>query len=106
MIPKEIHDLRLEKLRLILLMDSRFNHNNKIIGKRTMEFGEKHNLLVGEQYGSRKSKSAIDHALNKRLVLDIIRQTKTSYVKPRHLQYIVQMMQNHAMTGYYLWWHI
>jgi len=77
MIPKKMHNLRPEKLRLILLMDSRFNHNNKIIGKQMMEFGEKHNLLAEEQYGSRKSKSAIDHALNKRLVLDIIRQTKT-----------------------------
>jgi hypothetical protein len=34
MIPKKVADLRPEKLRLILLMDARFNHNNKLIGKK------------------------------------------------------------------------
>ena len=76
MIPKKLSDLRPEKLRLVLLMDCRFNHNNKLIGKRMMEFGEKHNLLAKEQYGSRKRKSAIQHALNKQLVLDTIRHKK------------------------------
>ena len=41
-----------------------------------MEFGERNNLLAKEQYGSRKGKSAIQHALNKRLVLDNIRLNK------------------------------
>ena len=76
MIPKKVHDLRPEELRLILLMDCRFNHNNKLVGKKMMEFGERHGILAKEQYGSRKNKSAIEHALNKRLVLDIIRQKK------------------------------
>ena len=75
MIPKKVKgEHRPEKLRLILLMDARFNHNNKLIGKKMMEFGEKHGLLAEEQYGSRKAKSAIEHALNKRLVIDIARQ--------------------------------
>ena len=78
MIPKKLHELLPSKLRLILLMDCRFNHNNKYIGKKVMEFGEKHNLLAKEQYGSRKEISAVQHdALNKRLVLDNIRLTKT-----------------------------
>ena len=34
MIPKKVADLRPEKLRLILLMDARFNHNNKLIEKK------------------------------------------------------------------------
>ena len=76
MIPKKVHDLRPEKLRLILLMDCRFNHNNKLIGKKMMEYGGKKGILAKEQYGSRKHKSAIEHALNKRLVLDIIKQRK------------------------------
>jgi hypothetical protein len=59
MIPKKVADLRPEKLRLILLLDARFNHNNKLIGKKLMEYGEKHQLLAPEQYGSRKNKSAI-----------------------------------------------
>ena len=45
-----------------------------------MEFGEKNGLLAKEQYGSRKEKSAVQHALNKRLVLDNIRLTKTPAV--------------------------
>ena len=46
MIPIKAYDLRPEKLRLILLMDCRFNHNNKLIGKKMMEFGEKKGLLA------------------------------------------------------------
>lgn len=34
MIPKKIADLQPSKLRLILLLDARFNHNNKLIGKK------------------------------------------------------------------------
>jgi hypothetical protein len=74
MIPKKQHDLRPEKLRLILLMDARFNHNNKLIGKKILEYGEKHNLLAEEQYGSRKERSANQHALNKKIILDTVRQ--------------------------------
>lgn len=77
MIPKKTHNLLPSKLRLILLLDCRFNHNNKYIGKKLMEFGERNNLLAKEQYGSRKGKSAIQHDLNKRLVLDNIRLNKT-----------------------------
>ena len=80
MIPKKLHDLLPSKLRLILLMDCRFNHNNKYVGKKVMEFGEKNGLLAKEQYGSRKENSAVQHALNKRLVLDNIRLTKTPAV--------------------------
>ena len=80
MIPKKLHDLLPSKLRLILLMDCHFNHNNKYEGKKVMEFGEKNGLLAKEQYGSRKEKSAVQHALNKRLVLDNIRLTKTPAV--------------------------
>lgn len=40
MIPKKMADIRLEKLRLILLMDARFNQNNKLIGKKMMENGK------------------------------------------------------------------
>lgn len=80
MIPKKTADLRPDKLRLILLMDARFNHNNKLIGKKMMEYGERHRLLAPEQYGSRKNKSAIEHATNKRFTLDIIRQSGRSAI--------------------------
>jgi exonuclease III len=80
MIPKKTIDLRPEKLRLILLMDARFNHGNKLIGKKMMEYGERHNLLAPEQFGSRKAKSAIDHATNKRFTMDILRQSGTNTI--------------------------
>lgn len=37
-------------------------------------------MLAPEQFGSRKCKSAIEHATNKRLVMDILRQSKTDAV--------------------------
>ena len=74
MIPKKLFNLRPEKLRLILLMDARFNHNNKLIGKMMTEFGKANDLLTEEQDGSRKQKSAVQHAANKWLVLDVLRQ--------------------------------
>ena len=80
MIPKKKDEWRPAKLRLILLMDARFNHNNKLIGKKMMEHGERSGFLAKEQFGSRKSKSAIEHALNKRLTIDIARQSKTPAV--------------------------
>ena len=80
MIPKKVADLRPEKLRLILLMDARFNHNNKLIGKKMMEYGESNNLLAPEQFGSRKHKAAPDHAVNKRFTMDLLRQTGTSAI--------------------------
>ena len=70
MIPKKKHDLQPEKLRLILLMDARFNHNNKLIGRKMMEYREENNLFAEEQYGSFKEKSAILHATNKMLLTD------------------------------------
>ena len=66
-------------------MQARFNQNNKLLGKMMMEYEEKNNLLAEEQYGSRKEKSAIEHAVNKRLIIDIARQTRTD-------QYILQQV--------------
>ena len=80
MIPKKKGEWRPEKLRLTLLMEARFNQNNKLIGKKMMEHGERHGYLAREQFGSRREKSAIEHALNKRLTIDISRQSKTPAV--------------------------
>ena len=41
-----------------------------------MRKAEKKGLLAPEQYGSRKKLSAEKHALNKRLLLDILRMEK------------------------------
>ena len=76
MILKKKEDLRRAKLRLITLIHGLFNHNNKWVGKCMMEFGEKECKLAKEQYGSRKKKSAGQHALNKRLILDFLQLQK------------------------------
>ena len=59
-----------------LLIEADFNLNNKYIGRDMLCKAEKALLLANEQYGSRKRKTAILHALNKRLTFDILRQQK------------------------------
>ena len=73
MLPKKKDEWRPSKLRLTALLPPDFNHNNKILGRAVMEWAEQKNILAPEQYGSRKKLSAAKHALNKRLVLDILR---------------------------------
>ena len=70
LIPKKTSDLRAKKLRRITLFTAQLNHNKKFLGKSMMLYGEQKNLLAIEQYGSRKSKSSIQHAWNKQMVLD------------------------------------
>ena len=72
--------MRPAKLRLITLMHAIFNHNNKAVGRKMMQLGEKYDSLAIEQYGSRKHKSAVDHALNKVLTLDISRQRREALI--------------------------
>ena len=57
------------KLRTIVLFDSESNHNNKRIGRQAMHAALAQNLIAEEQY-SRPGRSAIEHALNRRLVFD------------------------------------
>ena len=80
MIKKKVSDMRPSKLRLITLMNAVFNHNNKQIGRKMMKLGEQYDKLAPEQYGSRKHKSAIEHALNKVLTLDISRQKREALI--------------------------
>ena len=42
-----------------------------------MEEGEKRGWLAAEQFCSRQNKSSIEHALNRRLTIDVSRQSKT-----------------------------
>ena len=80
MLRKKSNDARPEKLRLITLMDAQFNHNNKHLGRTMMRNGEKHSHLATEQYGSRKNKSAVEHALNKVLTIDLSRLKREEMV--------------------------
>jgi hypothetical protein len=79
MIPKKNDSLRADQLRTIVLMEADFNFLNKIAGKRIMANAEKSNSIADEQFGSRKMKGAINHAVNKQLTLDIMRQEKRKF---------------------------
>ena len=59
-----------------MLTEADFNFNNKVLGRRTIQHAEDIEELAPEQYGSRKSKSAIDQALHKRLTYDVMRQLR------------------------------
>ena len=48
--PQEKNEWRPDKLRLILLMEARFNQNNKVIGRKMMQHGEKYDYLAREQF--------------------------------------------------------
>jgi hypothetical protein len=77
MLLKREANYQVDKLRTIVLFDPEANQNFKFLGKAVMHHAEQYGQLAEEQYGSRKQKTAILHALNKRLSYDILRQTKT-----------------------------
>ena len=62
-----------KNLRTILLYEPDFNFTNGRTGRLAMENAEKHGTIPPEQYGSRKNHSAIDQALNKVLMHDLLR---------------------------------
>jgi hypothetical protein len=98
MIPKKQVDLRPDKLRLILLLAARFNHGNKLIGKKMMEYGERHNLLAPEHM-------AVE-GQNQPLTMPLTNASRSTYLLNRVLmQFILPMMQSHVMIEYFLWWH-
>ena len=76
MLEKKKGDFRVNRLRTILLFEADFNQNNKLLVKEMMSHAESHKCLAPEQYGSRKRFTAIEHALNKRLTFDILRQQR------------------------------
>ena len=71
-IEKKPGDFRLSKMRTIQMMNSEFQANNKLVGQQAMRFAEKNNLIPAGQCGSRKKHTAIDLALSKRLVWDLL----------------------------------
>ena len=72
MLEKRGKGAHVSNLRTICLMEADFNHNNKKLGRDILHCAETNQLLPQEQYGSRKNKIAILHAVNKRLLYDII----------------------------------
>jgi len=75
---KKPGNCNIDRFYTILLYEADFNMINKQIGLWMMQYGETYGVLALEQCGSRKNRTAIECALNKRLIFDIMRQTKTS----------------------------
>ncbi|CAJ1966333.1 unnamed protein product [Cylindrotheca closterium] len=71
-IEKKAGDFRLSKMRTIQLMNLEAQANNKKAGRAAMRYAEEHSLIPDGQCGSRKRHQAIDLALSKRLVWDLL----------------------------------
>lgn len=71
-IEKKLGDFWLSKMRTIQIMNSEFQANNKLLGRLAMKFAERHKLIPAGQCGSRKQHQAIDLALSKQLVWDLL----------------------------------
>jgi len=69
MLEKLVGNNNVEKLRIIMLFEANFNHNNKWLGQATMQVAEKH--IAPEQYGSWKLKAAGTQCLNKCLFYNL-----------------------------------
>ena len=77
MLEKIEGNIRVDKLRAILLMEADFNQVNKLMfGHRMIKQSEAHNRIPDEAYGSRASLNAILVAVNRRLVIDIFKQKR------------------------------
>ena len=72
-IPKKVSAPAVTKMRIINLLDARFNMVNKIFGRRLVQVGETRRMFPWETYGSRKGRRATECALNKVLTADILR---------------------------------
>jgi hypothetical protein len=73
---KKPGNYRVTEMRTIILYEADFNQNNKLLGRSMMSHAEHLQQLAPEQYGSRKSLSAIEQGLNKRFSFDIMRQQR------------------------------
>ena len=69
MILKKSRNFLLSKQRTLGLLDSEFNHSNGRMGKNLMDRALCQGCIAPEQY-SRPNRSAIEHALNRRLTFD------------------------------------
>ena len=73
---KKTNSYRVDKLRTIVLFEADFNFINKVVSRKLAYQAEDKNSLAPEQYGNRKNHRAIEHVLNKKLCMDILRQNK------------------------------
>ena len=66
---KKSGNFNIDKQRTLGLLDTEFNHINKVTGYEAMHNALKNGCIAKEQY-SRPNRSAIDHALNRTLTFD------------------------------------
>jgi hypothetical protein len=77
MLEKTAGVIRVEKLRAILLMEADFNFfNGLMFAGRMMRQAEAQGRIPLEIYGSRKNHEAVEVAINRRLVADLLRQKR------------------------------
>jgi Reverse transcriptase (RNA-dependent DNA polymerase) len=79
MIPIKADSIRVDKLRTTILMEHDYNFFNKLVGKWVMANAERAGSIASEQFGSRKQKSSIQHAISKQLTTDVLRQDKKHF---------------------------
>jgi len=78
MLEKIEGNIKVSKLREILLMEADFNQMNKLLFEhRMIKQSEKEKRIPDEAYGSRASLNTILVAVNRRLVIDIFKQKRT-----------------------------
>lgn len=73
---KKPNEFRIHKMRTIWLQDSFFSITQRILARRTYSQAERHGLLAPEDYGGRKGKSALMQAINVRITMDLVLQSK------------------------------
>ena len=73
---KKANSFRVDRLRTIVLFEADFNFVNKAVSRKLARMAESKRSLTPEQYGSRKNHRAIEHVLNKRLCMDLLRQER------------------------------
>ena len=76
MIPNKKNTKNVKELRIIALLEARFNSSNKQVGQEILKQAKELLLVPSKAYGSRKLHRAIDCALNKILTNNIIWQLK------------------------------
>jgi hypothetical protein len=77
MLEKKKGVYNIDKLRAILLYEADFNQNNKKLGRQMLAMAERFDALAPEQFGSRKFLSAVDQSLNKALIFDLWRMSRS-----------------------------
>ena len=73
---KKLGMLEIDVMRFIQLMDTDFQSNNKLVGKKVLANAEMCDEVADEQHGSRKNRKTILCCLNKTLVSGYLRLTR------------------------------